>query len=181
MYHLCRIIRRKLEGSTDPMDEPVMRLQWHYPTSGVTDGPDAYAVQREINGWGHDGSDLSAYTELKDDGSTTCGCWIYCGCYADETNQTARRKSRHEQGVVAPEGGWAWPATRRILYNRASADPDGKPWSERKRYVWWDAEAGRWTGEDVPDFQATKPPSYEPAPDARGVAALRGDDPFIMQ
>ena len=53
---------------------------------------------------------------------------------------------------MAPEWGWAWPANRRTLYNRASADPDGKPWSERKAYVWWDEAAGKWTGHDVPDF-----------------------------
>ena len=80
---------------------------------------------------------------MKDDGSTTGGCWIYCGVYADEVNQAARRKPRQEQNEVAPEWGWAWPLNRRILYNRASADPDGKPWSERKKYVWWDEEAGR--------------------------------------
>ena len=82
--------------------------------------------------------------------------------YADGVNQAARRKSRREQDWVAAEWGWAWPANRRILYNRASADPDGKPWSERKKYVWWDADKGEWTGYDVPDFEKTKPPSYRP-------------------
>jgi formate dehydrogenase major subunit len=70
---------------------------------------------------------------------------------------------------------------RRILYNRASADPDGRPWSERKRYVWWDAEEGTWTGEDVPDFKPDKAPDYEPPDDAWGPDALRGDEPFTMQ
>ena len=92
--------------------------------------------------------------ELKDDGSTACGCWIYCGVYADGVNQAARRKPGSEQNWVAPEWGWAWPANRRILYNRASADPDGKPWSERKALVWWDAEQGKWTGHDVPGLRA---------------------------
>jgi formate dehydrogenase major subunit len=68
-----------------------------------------------------------------------------------------------------------------VLYNRASADPDGKPWSERKKYVWWDEEQGKWVGRDTPDFEATKPPSYRPPEGASGPAALRGDDPFIMQ
>jgi formate dehydrogenase major subunit len=58
---------------------------------------------------------------------------------------------------VAPDWGWAWPANRRVLYNRASADPDGGPWSDRKALVWWDAEQGRWTGHDVPDFIADRP------------------------
>ena len=70
---------------------------------------------------------------------------------------------------------------RRVLYNRASADPQGRPWSERKKLIWWDASKGEWTGNDVPDFEKTKPPDYEPPEEAVGVEALRGDDPFIMQ
>jgi formate dehydrogenase major subunit len=70
---------------------------------------------------------------------------------------------------------------RRILYNRAAADPDGRPWSERKALVWWDEEQQRWVGHDVPDFEVGKAPSYRPPEGAAGPAALRGDDPFIMQ
>ncbi len=88
--------------------------------------------------------------------------------------------SRAEGGIVSPEWAWAWPANRRILYNRASADPQGRPWSERKRYVWWDEQQGRWAGWDVPDFPADKHPDYRPAPDARGMDAIAGTDPFIM-
>jgi formate dehydrogenase major subunit len=175
-------VREKLAARdrSDDRDRPVLDLAWEYPTEGPTAEPSAEAVLREINGWNADGA-LKAYTELRADGSTACGCWIYCGCYAEETNQAARRKSRHEQGPVAPEWGWAWPANRRILYNRASADPDGKPWSERKRYVWWDAGQGRWVGDDVPDFEPTKPPSYVPPDGARAEAAIAGKHPFIMQ
>jgi formate dehydrogenase major subunit len=118
---------------------------------------------------------------LKGDGSTACGCWIYSGCYARDRNQTARRRPGREQSWVAPEWGWAWPMNRRILYNRASADPDGKPWSERKKLIWWDAEEGRWTGPDVPDFKADMPPDYVPPEGAVAENALRGDDPFVMQ
>ncbi len=96
-------------------------------------------------------------------------------------NQAARRKPGREQDWVAGEWGWAWPANRRMLYNRASADPDGKPWSERKAYVWWDEEQGKWTGHDVPDFIPDRPPSYRPPDGATGVAAISGTDPFIMQ
>ena len=95
-------------------------------------------------------------------------------------NQAARRVPGREQDWVAAEWGWAWPLNRRILYNRASADPEGRPWSERKRYVWWDAERGEWVGPDVPDFERTKPPSYRPGPDARNEDTLSGDDPFVM-
>jgi formate dehydrogenase major subunit len=67
-----------------------------------------------------------------------------------------------------------------MLYNRASADPEGRPWSERKRYVWWDAGANRWVGEDAVDFPADRPPSYRPPPGATGVDAIPGDGPFVM-
>jgi formate dehydrogenase major subunit len=124
---------------------------------------------------------LSSYTQLQADGSTACGCWIYCGAYADGVNQTARRRPRGEQSWLGEDWAWAWPANRRILYNRASADPEGRPWSERKKLVWWDEEAGKWTGHDVPDFPLDKAPGYRPAPDATGPDAIAGDDPFIMQ
>jgi formate dehydrogenase major subunit len=179
-YHLGRIIKEKLAASTDPRDLPIQEITWDYPVSGEHAEPSAEAVLAEINGTGPDGP-LSAYTELKDDGSTACGCWIYCGVYADGHNHAANRKPGSEQSWVAPEWGWAWPANRRILYNRASADPDGKPWSERKRYVWWDAENGKWTGADVPDFEPDKRPDYEPPEGATAQNALAGQDPFIMQ
>jgi formate dehydrogenase major subunit len=181
MYHLGRIVRDKLAGSADPKDRAVLDLAWDYPTEGAHDDPKAEAVLREINGWGPDGEALSSFTQLKADGSTTCGCWIYCGCYADGVNQAARRKPASQQGHVPLEWGWAWPANRRVLYNRASADPDGKPWSERKRHVWWDEEAGEWTGLDVPDFPKTKRPDYRPDPGAKAEQVNGGDEPFIMQ
>ncbi|MEU3184141.1 formate dehydrogenase [Streptomyces sp. NPDC006923] len=181
MYHLGRRIKEKLAASTDPMDRPVQDLAWDYPVDGPLREPIAAAVLAEINGNAADGSPLSAYTELKDDGSTRCGCWIYCGVFADGVNQAARRKPHTEQDWVASEWAWAWPANRRILYNRASAAPDGTPWSERKAYVWWDQETGRWTGRDVPDFIVDRAPDYVPPDDATGPDALRGDDPFIMQ
>jgi formate dehydrogenase major subunit len=184
-FHLGNRIRAKLAGSTERRDRPVLDLTWNYPTEGKHDDPSAEAVLQEINGWGSDGTCLSSYEQLADDGSTTCGCWIYCGVYADGVNQAARRKPAQEQTWVAPEWGWAWPANRRILYNRASADPQGRPWSERKAYVWWEPDAndgnGKWTGYDVPDFQPTKNPDYRPGDDARAQDALSGVDPFIMQ
>jgi formate dehydrogenase major subunit len=180
-YHLGKRLKAKLAGSTDQRDRPLLDLVWDYPTEGAIEEPSADAVLREINGWGPDGKAVSGYTALKDDGSTVCGCWIYSGCYADEVNQPARKKPGREQSWVAPEWGWAWPMNRRIIYNRASADPEGRPWSERKAYVWWDAEKGEWSGHDVPDFEKNKAPDYVPPDDAKAENAIGGRDPFIMQ
>jgi formate dehydrogenase major subunit len=179
-HQLGRLIRERLRGSADPRDRQVLDLAWDYPT-GEDGEPDSEAVLREINGCGPDGRLLSGFAELKADGSTRCGCWIYSGCFAGGVNQTARRRPGPDQHWVAPEWGWAWPANRRIIYNRASADPEGRPWSERKRYVWWDEARGEWTGHDVPDFPKAKRPDYVPPARAEAEDALRGDAPFIMQ
>jgi len=179
-YKLGVRLREKLAGSTDEMDRPLLDLAWDYPLDEHGE-PEAEAVLREINGTGPDGAALSAYTELADDGSTRCGCWIYCGVYADEVNQARRRTPHWEQDWVASEWGWAWPANRRQLYNRASAAPDGTPWSERKAYVTWDAGQQRWTGPDVPDFIADRAPDHVPPEGAKGPDAIGGQDPFIMQ
>jgi formate dehydrogenase major subunit len=180
-FHLGRRIRQKLAASTDQNDRPLLDLTWDYPMRGPLDEPSAEAVLAEVNGRAADGSALSSYTELRDDGSTSCGCWIYCGVYAHGVNQAARRTPGKEQNWVASEWGWAWPANRRVLYNRASADPRGKPWSERKALVWWDAASQRWTGHDIPDFIADRSPDYVPPEGATGVACISGTDPFIMQ
>lgn len=181
-YHLGRKIRERLAASTLERDRPILDLAWDYPTEGPTDEPSAEAVLKEINGYDlTTGRLVSSFTELRDDGSTVGGCWIYAGVFAGGVNQAARRKPGKDQTLVAPEWGWVWPANRRILYNRASADPQGRPWSDRKAYVWWDEEAQRWTGLDVPDFPVDKPPTYRSKPGEAGVAGLDGDDPFIMQ
>ncbi len=180
-YHLGRRIRERLRASRKHRDRPVKHLTWDYPTHGPNDEPDAEAVLQEINGRGPDGELVSKYQELSGDGSTSCGSWIHAGIYANGVNQPARKRPQGEQDWVAREWGWAWPADTRILYNRASADPDGRPWSERKRYVWWDPDEGQWTGRDHPDTgKPDKPPDYTPKRKATGIDALRGDDPFIL-
>ena len=183
-HELGKRIRAKLAGSTDERDRPLLDLTWDYPLLENGD-VDPESVLAEINGMHltgpKAGTPLSSYTEMRADGSTSGGCWIYTGVYADGINHAADRKPGQEQGPAAPEWGWAWPANRRILYNRASADPEGKPWSERKKYIWWDAEQNKWTGDDVPDFPVDRAPGSRPDLDAGGAAALAGDDPFIMQ
>jgi formate dehydrogenase major subunit len=121
---------------------------------------------------------VPGFAALKDDGSTACGCWIYSGIYPAEGQNNARR--REGDDWVSLNWGFSWPANRRILYNRASADPSGKPWSERKKYVWWDAEQGKWLGYDVPDFPVNKAPDTPIKPDGTGIDAHAGSDPFIM-
>ena len=179
-YELGRRVRERLASSRDPRDLPLQHLTWDYPLVGPHAEPDAEAVLQEINGRDAAGNFISKYQELKDDGSTSCGSWLHAGIYADGVNQTARRKPGSEQNWIASEWAWSWPANTRILYNRAAADPDGRPWSERKRYVWWDAEQGQWTGlGDHPDFVPDRPPDYEPPEGAQGMEAVRGSTPFI--
>ena len=181
IYHLGNAIRTKLAGSEDPKDRPILDLAWDYPVQGPYDEPDAEAVLQEINGRRADGSLLSSYDELKDNGSTSCGSWIHCGIFKDGVNQAARKQPHTEQNWIAHEWGWAWPKDTRIIYNRASADPEGNPWSERKRYVWWDAAQREWTGlGDAPDFPPTKAPSFRPRRGAKALQAISGDKPFIV-
>jgi formate dehydrogenase major subunit len=183
-YELGKRIKQRLAGSTDERDRPLLDLTWDYPTDEHGD-PDGEAVLAEYNGYHLTGPDagqpLSSFAEMRADGSTAGGCWIYTGVYANATNQAARRVPHGGSSPSQSEWGWVWPADRRILYNRASADPDGKPWSERKKYIWWDERKGRWVGYDVPDFVDDRAPGSRPDPELGGPDALAGDDPFIMQ
>ncbi len=175
---------KKLYWNEDyqPRNWPIRDLNWNYPTHGPLNEPDAEAVLKEINGYTvADRKPVEGFTSLKDDGSTACGCWIYSGCYRDGVNMTARRKPHWEQNWIAPEWAWAWPHNRRIIYNRASADPDGRPWSDRKKLVWWDEQKKEWVGHDTPDCIVERPPWYRPSKEARGKETLSGIDPFVMQ
>ncbi len=180
-HRLGMAVRARLASSTLARDRPVQLLTWDYPLIGAHQDPDPEAVLAEINGRHSTGRPLSSYEELRADGSTACGCWIYCGVFADGVNQARRRQTGPSQSWVAPQWGWSWPANRRLLYNRASADPAGQAWSSRKRYVWWDEATQRWIGEDEPDFPATTAPSYQPPAGAHGPASISGTDAFIMQ
>jgi formate dehydrogenase major subunit len=181
-YHLGRMLKERLASSADERDRPLLDLAWDYATEDDEgDEPSGADVLRHMNGIDlRTGRTVGGYLDLKADGSTAAGCWIYSGVYADEVNQARRRKPHWEQGPYDAEWGWTWPLNRRILYNRASADPQGRPWSERKALVWWDAEQHKWIGHDIPDFEATKPPDHQPPEGAVGPAALAGDDAFIM-
>jgi formate dehydrogenase major subunit len=183
---IFKLGKRLKELYADEYDQvrnwPIRDLTWDYPTINERGEPDAQAVLMEINGytWA-DKKLVEGFADLKEDGSTASGCWIYSGAFKHGVNQTMRRKPLWEQNALALEWGWAWPKNRRVLYNRASADPEGKPWSEQKKLIWWDEEKKTWTGDDEPDFINNRPPSYRPEPGAKGKDAIPGDLPFIMQ
>lgn len=134
--------------------EPLMAMQWNYAQPHA---PALEEVAREVNGRDlATGAQLPGFAALKDDGSTSCGNWVYCGCWTEAGNQMARRGQEDPTGLgLFPNYAWSWPANRRILYNRASADADGKPWSNTHAPIKWNGS--RWTG-DTPDYKADADP-----------------------
>ena len=179
IHHLYRRLM-DLYAEEDTVQARQLRaLDWRYPVEGPKDEPVVDAILREINGYTiADGKLIPGFAACKDDGSTACGCWIYSGVYPEEGKNLAR--SRVSDGNYSLGWGYAWPANRRILYNRASADPQGRPWSERKKLIWWDEQARAWTGLDTPDFPVDKAPNTAAKKDGTGMDALSGTDPFIM-
>jgi len=181
IFHRMREMYRK-DGGAFP--DPILNLTWNY-TDPVD--PDPEELAKEMNGRaladlkGANGSVetpagrlLDSFAQLREDGTTASGCWIFTGCYTEEGNQMARRDTAdpRDQGI-APGWAWAWPANRRILYNRASADVDGKPWNPEKPIIEWDGS--RWVGIDVPDYGPTVKPSDSIGPfimNAEGVGRL---------
>jgi len=193
VYQLGKRLKELYKDSTAARDQGLLNLTWDYEEdtrkilpdgrpSRIADEPDAEKILKEINGYTvADKKQVSGFSDLKDDGTTACGCWIYSGVFPEENHNRARDRERDPNNYVNPDWGFAWPHNRRILYNRASADPSGNPWSERKKYVWWDEEKQKWTGVDEPDFEPTKAPDYKPSKNARGMDAIAGDSPFIMK
>jgi len=171
-------------GGTFP--EPILNLTWDY-THG--DRPDPRRVAREINGRFladvepadgkrrfKRGDSVPSFASLQADGSTASGNWLYSGSYTTSGNQMGRRGAS-EPGAdllgLHPGWAWSWPANRRILYNRAGCDPEGKPWAKNKPVVAYDWSAARWTG-DVPD--GPWPPPVRPD----GTPNPQGKHAFIM-
>ncbi|MDG0835565.1 formate dehydrogenase-N subunit alpha [Pelomonas saccharophila] len=166
------------EGGAFP--DPIVNLTWPYlqPTS-----PSAEELAREYNGkaladvldpkdptkvLAKAGEQLGAFSLLRDDGSTSSGCWIYAGAWTQAGNQMARRDNADPWGIGQTlNWAWAWPANRRVLYNTASCDTTGRPWNAKRKLVAWNGE--KWGGSDVPDIR----PDANPA-DADAVR------PFIM-
>lgn len=165
--HLVNKIKELYAGSTDPKDEPVLNLTWNYG-----DPPSAEEVLKEIHGYDlKTGKPVLNFTRLMDDGSTSCGNWIYSGCFTEDgVNLTKRRNGEDPGGIgIFPQWTWAWPVNRRIAYNRCSADVNGQPWDPARAPFRWDASQGRWIMYDVPDFVAGVPPQQS------------AKSPFIMR
>lgn len=185
VYHLARRLKELYADSTEKRDEPIQKITLDYPVKGGRREPDAAEILKEINGYTWpERKQVKSFQELKDDGSTACGCWLYAGVFPKEDHNQARSRKPDRPDGPGTHLGWAfsWPANRRNLYNRASADPDGKPWSERKKLVWWNEEEQKWESPDSIDFEPKKPPHYRPDWSKRptGMDALSGADPFIM-
>jgi formate dehydrogenase major subunit len=184
IYHLGRRLKQLYATSTRAADAPLRSLTWDYPIEGEKKEPSAEAVLKEINGYTWPARELlDTYQALKDDGSTACGGWVYTGVFAGGKNHARSREPDGPDGPGTHLGwGFAWPSNRRTMYNRASADIDGRPWSERKRLVWWNAAKGEWEGHDEVDFEKKKRPDYMPdwKNKPEGMEALSGRDPFIM-
>lgn len=179
VYHLGRRLKARAAAEGGEHNRGLNALTWDYTTAAPHDEPAIEEVLQEINGRNTiDGGLLPGFHALAADGSTECGCWIYSGVYPQPDRNRAR--DRDASGPYGHGWGFAWPADRRILYNRASARPDGEPWSERKKLIWWDAARREWTGLDNPDFNRQKPPSYVAPETASGDAGLNGDAPFVM-
>jgi formate dehydrogenase major subunit len=157
----------KKDGGKFP--DAILSLTWPY-----TDGqhPSLSEVAKEINGKAladltdpvtqqviKSGQQLPGFAWLKDDGTTACGNWIYCGSWTEAGPQLARRGTEDPSGLgIYPNWAWSWPANRRVLYNRASCDVDGKPWDPERRQIWWSEAAQKWVGNDVPDFNPASHP-----------------------
>ncbi|HLY98746.1 MAG TPA: molybdopterin dinucleotide binding domain-containing protein [Candidatus Angelobacter sp.] len=166
------------EGGKFP--DAILGATWAYSNPN---SPSLTEVAKEINGKAladvHDdkqtptdwkaGQQLPGFAWLRDDGTTSCGNWLYCGSWPDAGSNTQRRGTEDPSGLgIYPNWAWSWPSNRRVLYNRASCDVSGKPWDPARKQIWWNESAGKWVGNDVPDFKADSKPS-----DHMG--------PFIMQ
>jgi len=163
----------KKEGGKFP--DPVLQAWWPYTDQY---NPSLAELAREINGKAladltdpktnqtiKAGQQLPGFAWLKDDGTTLSGNWLYCGSWTEAGAMIQRRGTDDPSGLgIYPSWAWSWPANRRVLYNRASCDLDGKPWDPARRQVWWDEAKQSWVGNDVPDFKVDSAPKDHMGP-----------------
>jgi formate dehydrogenase major subunit len=186
----------KTEGGKFP--DPILNLTWAYTNP---QHPALGELTKELNGKAladltdpktqitiKRGQQLPGFAWLKDDGTTACGNWIYSGCWTEAGNQLIRRGTEDPSGQgIYQNWAWSWPANRRVLYNRASCDPSGKPYDPTRKQVWWNESTQLWAGNDVPDFKPDSDPKDHMGPfimNAEGVGRIFGplgafaDGPF---
>lgn len=161
------------EGGKFP--DPVTKVSWKYKKPGA---PSPSEMAKESNGYAladlkdangniirKKGELLDGFSQLRDDGTTECANWVFSGSWTQAGNMMDRRDNTDSGLGNTPNWAFSWPANRRILYNRASCDPSGKPWDANRTLIYWNGE--KWTGADVPDYKADEPPE-------------NGMNPFIM-
>jgi formate dehydrogenase major subunit len=200
-FHLGKRLKEMYKDSPQDRDWGIKNLLWNYEPDAdevapwrIKDEPSAVKILKEINGYATadikdaqgnvilaKGAQLTSFTQCREDGTTICGAWIYSGVFPNAT--TNRAASRKPSDYISPGWGFAWPANRHIMYNRASANANGEPWSEKKKLVWWDKDKKVWTGVDgeIPDFAPTKAPDAKGNDTAIGLAWQNGTDAFIMK
>jgi formate dehydrogenase major subunit len=178
------------EGGAFP--DPILGLTWDYL---IADAPSPEELAKEYNGKALSdvvdlktktvlikaGEQLDGFGQLRDDGSTASGCWIFSGAWTSKGNMMARRDNSDPSGLGNTLGwAFAWPANRRILYNRASADPSGAPWDPKRKLIGWNGS--KWAGVDVPDFKLDSAPAEGMHPfimNPEGIARLFSVDQLV--
>ncbi len=172
IYLKVRALYQK-DGGKFP--DPILHATWSYTDP---QHPSLSEVAKEINGKAladlqdpvtkleiKTGQQLPGFSWLKDDGTTSSGNWLYCGSWTEAGPLLARRGTDDPSGLgIYPNWAWSWPMNRRVLYNRASCDLEGKPWDPSRKQVWWNEGAQKWVGNDVPDFKPDSHPKDHMGP-----------------
>jgi len=169
-------VRELYQSEGGKFPDALLSLTWPY-TNPLN--PSLSEVAKEINGRAladltdpaqpgvtiKAGQQLPGFAWLKDDGTTACGNWLYSGSWTEAGAQMQRRGTDDPSGLgIYQNWAWSWPANRRVMYNRASCDLAGKPWDSSRKQVWWNEAAGRWMGNDIPDFKADSNPKDHMGP-----------------
>jgi len=146
------LMRLYKEDTKAVFPDPIVNMLWDYG-----EDPDVHLIAKEINGYTWpDRQQVANFTKLKDDGSTLSGNWLFSGFYPGpdkKDNKAAARDNKDPSGLgIFPGWSYSWPVNRRIIYNRCSVDPQGRPWNPKKALFAWDPVTKTWMKNDVPDF-----------------------------